>query len=237
MPLDRRDFLRLSALTGSAAATGSIAAPRTAEAATAPTRPRILLKGGYILTMDAALGDLRGDVLIETARSPPSARIPKASDAAIVDAADAIVIPGFIDSHRHTWQSQARQLAVDRPFIRYSAGHVRQVRHQLSGRKTFVCRRALGPPHRAQWRHHDDARLVAYHEFAASCRCERAGTARCRRALGLRHGLAQAPNPALWLQKSTRDLPDDIRRVRKQYFASNSGLVTMQMAGAARPSR
>ena len=68
MTLDRRDFLRLSALSGAAAATGIAAAPRSAEAATAPTRPRTLLRGGYILTMDATLGDLRGDVLIDNGK-------------------------------------------------------------------------------------------------------------------------------------------------------------------------
>jgi cytosine/adenosine deaminase-related metal-dependent hydrolase len=44
-------------------------------------------------------------------------------------------------------------------------------------------------------------------------------------------GWPQTPNPILWLNKSTATLPDDIRRVRKQYFSSNTGLVTMQMAG------
>jgi 5-methylthioadenosine/S-adenosylhomocysteine deaminase len=67
MSLDRRDFLRISAL-GGAAATAGLTPAQTAEAATTndtPTRPRILLRGGYILTMDPALGDLRGDVVID----------------------------------------------------------------------------------------------------------------------------------------------------------------------------
>src|SRR4029453_13907243 len=54
------------------------------------------------------LGDLpRGDVLIEgdtIAQVAP--RID--ADAEVVDAAGKIVIPGFIDTHRHTWEGAIR---------------------------------------------------------------------------------------------------------------------------------
>jgi cytosine/adenosine deaminase-related metal-dependent hydrolase len=44
-------------------------------------------------------------------------------------------------------------------------------------------------------------------------------------------GWPQTPEPFKWIQKSTLEFPDDIRRVRKQFFSNNAGLVTMQMAG------
>jgi 5-methylthioadenosine/S-adenosylhomocysteine deaminase len=44
-------------------------------------------------------------------------------------------------------------------------------------------------------------------------------------------GWPQAPNPSIWISKSTANLPDDIRRVRKQHFASNDGLVQLAIAG------
>ena len=230
MTLDRRDFLRLSALSGAAAATGIAAAPRSATAAAAPTRPRVLLRGGYILTMDAALGDLRGDVLIDNGKIAAVGKNLKASDAAIVDASDALVIPGFIDSHRHSWQSQVRQLAFDWPFLRYLQDMFGKFGTNyrpedvyagvLLGRLTAI---NGGVTTMLDWSHimnspqHADANLQALRDAGG------------RSVFAM--GWPQTPNPALWIQKSTRDLPDDIRRVRKQYFASNSGLVTLQMAG------
>lgn len=230
MALDRRDFLRLSAFGTAAAATAGIAAPRAAEAATAPTRPRILLKGGYILTMDPALGDLRGDVLIDNGKIAAVGKNLSASNAEIVDAGDAIVIPGFIDSHRHTWQSQVRQLAVDWPFLRYLQDMFGKFGMNyrpedvyagvLLGRLTAL---NGGVTTMLDWSHimntplHADANVQALKDAGV------------RSVFAM--GWPQTPNPALWLQKSTRDLPDDIRRVRRQYFSSNSGLITMQMAG------
>ena len=63
---------------------------------------RLLLRGGTVLTIDPDLGDLpTGDVLIEGDKIAQVApRID--ADAEVVDAGGKIVIPGFIDSHRHT---------------------------------------------------------------------------------------------------------------------------------------
>ena len=230
MTLDRRDFLRLSALSGAAAATGVAVAPRAAEAAAAPPRPRVLIRGGYILTMDAALGDLRGDVLIDNGKIAAVGKNLKAGDAAIVDASDALVIPGFIDSHRHSWQSQVRQLAADWSLLRYLQDMFGKFGMNyrpedvyagvLLGRLTAL---NGGVTTMLDWSHimnsplHADANVQALRDAGG------------RSVFAM--GWPQVPNPVLWLQKSTRDLPDDIRRVRKQYFAGNSGLVTMQMAG------
>ena len=141
-----------------------------------------------------------------------------------------IVIPGFIDSHRHTWQSQVRQLAVDWPFIRYLQDMFGKFGTNyrpedvyagvLLGRLTAL---NGGITTMLDWSHimnsplHADANVQALHDAGA------------RSIFAM--GWPQVPNPALWLQKSTRDLPDDIRRVRKQYYSSDRGLVTMQMAG------
>src|SRR5262245_21422252 len=73
-------------------------------------RRRILLKGGTIISMDAAVGDfVRGDLLIEGKRiAAVNADLGTAQDAntIAVDATDAIVIPGFVDCHRHAWEGQ-----------------------------------------------------------------------------------------------------------------------------------
>src|SRR5438128_9283612 len=44
-------------------------------------------------------------------------------------------------------------------------------------------------------------------------------------------GWPQSPDPARWIVKSSADLPDDIRRVRKELLPGDTGLVTLAMAG------
>lgn len=75
---------------------------------------RILIRGGYVLTMDPGLGDLpRGDVLIEGSRIAAVAPQIQAGDATPIDASGQVVMPGFVDTHRHTWQTQMRALCAD----------------------------------------------------------------------------------------------------------------------------
>lgn len=64
--------------------------------------------------MDPSLGILaEADVRVEDGRiSEVAARVKTDPDVEVVDASDCIVMPGFIDSHRHLWQTTIRgQLA------------------------------------------------------------------------------------------------------------------------------
>jgi cytosine/adenosine deaminase-related metal-dependent hydrolase len=78
---------------------------------------RILVSGGRILSMDRAVGDLPvGDVLIsdgEIVAVAPTIEIGDASDVEVIDARGHIVLPGMIDTHRHTWQSLVRGICAD----------------------------------------------------------------------------------------------------------------------------
>src|SRR5690606_4779348 len=84
--------------------------PRNAE------RERVLLRGGCVLTLDPDLGDFdRADVLIEgttNAAVAPSLDV-SGDDVDVIDASRMIVMPGFIDSHRHMWQGALRNVSPD----------------------------------------------------------------------------------------------------------------------------
>ncbi|HEX6577493.1 MAG TPA: hypothetical protein VF082_03925, partial [Jiangellaceae bacterium] len=72
---------------------------------------RMLLRGGHVLSMDPEVGDLpQGDVLIE---GDKIAAVGPAldADAEVVDVNGKIVIPGFVDTHRHTWEAAIRGCA------------------------------------------------------------------------------------------------------------------------------
>ncbi|GLZ54488.1 amidohydrolase family protein [Actinomycetospora sp. NBRC 106378] len=75
---------------------------------------RTLIRGGHVLTMDPALGDLEsGDVLVEDGVIAAVAPSLGDVDAEVIDARGHLVLPGLIDTHRHTWQSLARGICGD----------------------------------------------------------------------------------------------------------------------------
>ncbi len=74
---------------------------------------RILLKGGVVLTLDRQLGDFaQADLLIEDGRIAEIRPEIAVSDEAIVvvDAANRILIPGFVDTHHHFYQGILRNI-------------------------------------------------------------------------------------------------------------------------------
>ncbi len=113
----RRDFLRLSAgLIGAAAAAPAFSATAQAQGEDAElvrvlAERRILIKGGVVLSLDRQIGDFaQADVLIEDGKIREVRRGLDAADAAVVDAANRIVIPGFVDTHHHFYQGILRNI-------------------------------------------------------------------------------------------------------------------------------
>jgi len=83
------------------------------------TSNRILIQNGCVLTLDKSVGNFhRADVLIEgtkIAAIGPSLSA-ATTDAELIDAADMIVMPGFVDTHRHVWEGILRNLGTDFPL-------------------------------------------------------------------------------------------------------------------------
>ena len=70
---------------------------------------RTLLRGGCVLTLGAKTANHAvADVLIDDGRVAEVGPGLRARDAEVVDATDTIVMPGFVDTHRHTWKSLFR---------------------------------------------------------------------------------------------------------------------------------
>jgi 5-methylthioadenosine/S-adenosylhomocysteine deaminase len=75
---------------------------------------RTLIKDAIVLTQDPELGELpQADILVEDDRIAAVGPNLQAADAKVIDAAGDIVIPGFIDTHRHTWETSIRTSAPD----------------------------------------------------------------------------------------------------------------------------
>jgi 5-methylthioadenosine/S-adenosylhomocysteine deaminase len=75
---------------------------------------RTLIRNATIISVDPNIGDLqRGDILIDGSKIAAIAPSIPADDAEIVDAANRIAIPGFVDTYRHTWESLLRATGPD----------------------------------------------------------------------------------------------------------------------------
>lgn len=75
---------------------------------------RTLIKGGFVLSMDERIGRLpQGDVLVEEDRILAVGPALEAPEAAVIEAAGCLVLPGLVNAHLHTWQTALRAIGGD----------------------------------------------------------------------------------------------------------------------------
>jgi cytosine/adenosine deaminase-related metal-dependent hydrolase len=121
--LGRRDFLKASAATGAAAAGISLFADRPARAhgddddgpkdGGRPGR-RYIIRGGHVMSMDPDVGDfVKADVLVVGKKIRAVEPNIHAADAAVIDARGKIVMPGFVDTHHHLFETGLRSFLAD----------------------------------------------------------------------------------------------------------------------------
>jgi cytosine/adenosine deaminase-related metal-dependent hydrolase len=82
---------------------------------------RTLIRGATIVSMDQAIGDLTGDVLVDgdrIAAIAPRVEVDPGS-CEIAEAAGCLVIPGLINAHMHTWQTGLRGVAANWTLLEY----------------------------------------------------------------------------------------------------------------------
>ena len=78
---------------------------------------KILLKNGCVLTLDEKIGNFRqADVLIDGSKIAAVGPNLNATDAEVIDASHTIVMPGFVDTHRHLWEGILRNIGCDVPL-------------------------------------------------------------------------------------------------------------------------
>ncbi|GIJ48235.1 cytosine deaminase [Virgisporangium aliadipatigenens] len=190
---------------------------------------RILLRGGRIISMDPAVGDLdSGDILIEDGKIV-AVQPHIEADAEVVDATGRIVIPGFVDTHRHTWEAAIRGCApnatLDDYFVEVLDTFAPKYRPEdvyasnLAG--SLECLNA-GITTLVDWSHinntpeHPDAAVQALQE--TGIRAQYA------------YGSANTSLADYWFESKLSIPGDDVRRVRSAYFSSDDQLLTMGLA-------
>ncbi len=190
---------------------------------------RILIRGGFVLTMDPDLGDQPGaDVLIEGESIAAVGRNLAADGAQVIEAEGDIVIPGLVDTHRHTWEAPIRSSAPNYTLGDYFVGILDSFAPKYRPEDVYAgnlwgsleCINA-GITTLVDWSH-----IANTPEHADEA-------IRGLQDSGIRAIYAYGfPNTSLadWWFNSGLIQPEDARRIRKQYFSSDKGLITMAMA-------
>src|SRR3989475_11652211 len=129
----RRNFLKGAAATGIAAAGLNLFAPRPtaaqpADLASLPEnsgRPnrRYVIRGGSVMSMDPQVGDFaEADVLVQGKTILSVGPNLAAGTADVIDARGRIVMPGFIDTHHHQFETALRSFLADGVLINDGSG-------------------------------------------------------------------------------------------------------------------
>lgn len=93
---------------------------------------RILIKGGTVLSLDPSVGDFASaDVLVEDDRIVEVRPNIAADGAEVIDADGMIVMPGFVDTHRHIWEGLLRNIGTDVP-LEGRTSYITFVLHKLA---------------------------------------------------------------------------------------------------------
>ncbi|WP_369250834.1 amidohydrolase family protein [Streptomyces sp. R41] len=190
---------------------------------------RMLLRSGHVVSMDPDIGDLpQGDVLIEDGKIAAVER-EIAADAEVLDMKGRIVIPGFVDTHRHTWEAPIRGCAPDATLDDYFVDVLDTFAPVYTPEDVYAGNLAgsleclnAGITTLVDWSHinntpgHPDAALQALTE--TGIRAQYA------------YGSANTSLADYWFDSKIAIPGDDVRRIRDRYFASDDGLLTMALA-------
>jgi 5-methylthioadenosine/S-adenosylhomocysteine deaminase len=223
-------------LPGRAAAQQSTASSVILENLRNANGRAILLKDGIVLSMDSQVGDFeKADVLIQGKKIVsvgPSVAAP--AHALIVNAAGMIVMPGFIDTHHHQFETPLRSILSD-GLLGVAGDTASTYQGMILG--TFAP--AYLP---------EDARLA---ELVASLSQMSAGVTTTvdtsQVSLTPEHtdaciaGLRESGRRALFAFSAgpgtKSQYPQDIVRLRKQYFSSDDQLLTLALGDETNADR
>src|SRR5437870_13086686 len=80
-----------------------------------PERGEVLIRNAYVMTMDSSVGDLPdADVRVRQGAIVAVGRNIQAGGAQVIEGRGMIVLPGFVETHWHMWNTLMRSLAGEK---------------------------------------------------------------------------------------------------------------------------
>lgn len=227
--VSRRSYLSAggATLTGLAFATGRAASDDgTGEAD--EERGCLLLRNGTVVTVDPDLGvRYDADVLVENGRIARIDHGIEAPHAAVIDASNSIVLPGFVNAHLHTWQAGVRGIAGDWSFMEYLETMLGEISGHYTPEDAY-----LGNLFGALEQLNAGTTTVLdwFHIANSPDHSDRAidGLADAGIRAVFAHG-QPGDDSTTWWEESTEPHPDDVRRLHDERFPENNGLLTLAL--------
>ena len=187
------------------------------------TRRPILLRGGTIVSMDPKVGDFAvGDVLIDGKKiAAVGSQVKAPAQVDVIDASRTIVIPGFVDAHRHSWEGQLRRIIPDGAIGEYMAtthnGFARHYRpHDIYVGNLITALGCIDAGITCVIDNSHNSRSAAHSDAAVQALID----------AGIRGVHASgAPAAGEW----DRQWPRDLERLQKKFFTSTDQLVTLRL--------
>src|SRR2546422_733394 len=247
--LGRRDFLKTTTAAGAAAGLGLFAArPAAAQDDDGPEDTgkrgrRYVIRGGHVMTMDPSMPNkgefVKADVLVEGKKIVAVGPNLLAGGAAEIDARGKIVMPGFIDTHHHQFETALRSFLANGLLINDGSG-------SASANPTYFeyILLTFAPVYRPEDVYiselfgglaqlddgvttvHDVSQI--HHSPQHSDAAMQALFDTGRRAA---FGYFESAGAAIIGSNPGNQYPDDAVRIKKQWFSSTDQLVTMIMGG------
>jgi 5-methylthioadenosine/S-adenosylhomocysteine deaminase len=193
---------------------------------------RTLIADALVLTMDDELGTLpRADVLIEDRRiAAVGPDLQRHSNVDVIDGRDRIVMPGFVDTHRHMWAAMLRGCACYGDLGTYFHDVVFTYGANFTPDDTYASVRLglaeavdSGITTMHAWEHniqtpaHADAALQALSESGMRGRFS--------------YGPSSDPEAGSSFAQGTETIDlDDVLRLRRERFATDDGLLHLGIA-------
>jgi 5-methylthioadenosine/S-adenosylhomocysteine deaminase len=197
-----------------------------AELARVQGARRILLKGGVVLSLDRQLGDhAQADVLIEDGKiREVRPNIAVSGDAAaVIDAGNRIVVPGFVDTHHHFYQGLLRNILTNgllNPDYGRDIGNTLTPAYAPADAYAGVLVTAIGMIDMGTTTAVDTSQVSHTPEHSDAC-------IRALQESGMRvvHAYWRGSGP-------DSRYPQDIVRLQKSYFSSKDQLLTLAMGSS-----
>ena len=185
---------------------------------------RTLLKDGCVLSLDRKVGNFhRADVLIEGSRISAVGPDIRVGNAEVIDVSDSIIMPGFVDTHRHVWESlfrnlgdQGRTRSADPGALSLEIGPAYRPEDVYVGNLVgLLSALDAGITTLLDWSHvqatpdHTEAAIAAHHEA------------------GIRSIFAYG---APWWGPADPSRAESLRRVASTHFSTTDQLLTLALA-------
>lgn len=192
---------------------------------------RLLIKGGVVMSVDDSVGNFAtGDVLVEGSKIVDVGAHIDAADAHVIDASGKIVMPGFIDTHHHQFETGLRSSLADAIVV--NDGKPENARNYYEAM-------LLG------FSQHYRPQDVYINELYGGLAQLDAGVTTVMDVSQIHHSAEHSDAAIQGLRDAGRrgvfgyfegwwdgkEHPGGARRIRNQYFSSDDSLLTMVMGG------